>query len=217
MASNWDSFIPDILVGLFTGLVVGAALLIAQAIAQSRKYKADSKFAWESLKPNLSAAAHQSWSMDSDSLLPAPAALTSLHEIASREPLALWQSHLKEPDPALDLVMNLNRLRAAFESSAARVEAALGVALLRFNGTAFDVDALGRLVRARAYGTSDAEALDTISRMRNPGPAEYVDVSRTLAAEPRLEAALAQFREVSEIYVDLISRLRSLLNPEEAA
>ena len=94
-ATNWDTFAPDMIVGVTTGGVVGAVLFGAQSVAQSRSSRAASQFAGESLKPKVGGEAFRGWERDLDRLTELPPALIALDEIASDQPLSLWQSHLK--------------------------------------------------------------------------------------------------------------------------
>lgn len=213
---NFDTFVPDLLVGLATGLIVGVVLLIAQSRAQTSKDRGNSQFAWESLKPKLSAAAHRTWVMSLDSMLPVPVALTALDDLVKSEPLSLWKSHLKKPDPALELVMLLGRQRATFESSATDIESSLGMLAAQYVDEGKDETVVGRLIRSRAYGFPDSEVHGTVS-----GPFAQANIARltsmadAMAADPRMAESIARYKEVASIYTESIIRLRELLNPPE--
>ncbi|TFC87502.1 hypothetical protein E3T24_04740 [Cryobacterium sp. TmT2-59] len=211
--TNWDTFAPDMIVGVTTGVVVGAVLLIAQGITQSRSSRAASQFAWESLKPKLRGAAFRGWERDLDSLTQLPPALVALDEIAASQPLSLWKSHLKKPDEALDLLMALVSLRAQFESNATAVEAALGVSyryadIFRLaNG--LSGSKVERYVRARAYGPQAQSQSAYISAgLTDVEVATYSHTVDEIIGVPQMAVPLAMYQATTKMYEELLLLFR---------
>ncbi|TFB58703.1 hypothetical protein E3N86_13405 [Cryobacterium sp. Hz7] len=214
-ATNWDTFYPDLIVGAVTGIAVGLVLLSAQAFTQWRRSRADSKFAWASLKPTVSGAAHRSWNQDFDSLLPLPLSLTGLSEIASSSPLALWQSHMRKQDPALEYLLVISRLRPQFESCASELESAFSTESLPFmRQTWMDRGGLGRIIRTRAYGGQDSEVYPTLLVASAAQLTEYSAAADHLVSLPRIEAAMARYREVADIFLTALTTLRKNLEAD---
>ncbi|TFD45377.1 hypothetical protein E3T55_18755 [Cryobacterium frigoriphilum] len=214
--TNWDTFYPDLIVGAVTGVAVGFVLLAAQAISLRRRGRADSTFAWESLKPAVSGAAHRSWLKDFDSLLPIPLPLLALDDIASRWPLALWQSHLKKSDPVLDSLLVITRLRPHFESCAVELESALVMDSIQFLEQTWMADQnIWRIIRARAYGEQDSAAHETFIGVQNVELIAYTRGVDHLLTLPRLKVAMARYQDAADSYLISLTRLRQLLTDDE--
>ena len=213
---NWSTFVPDLIVGIATGLFVGVVLLFAQGRAQKAKSRADSKFAWESFKPRLSGAVYRSWVMDLDNLLPIPAALVAVDDLAAPAPLALWNRHFKKPDEAIELVVLLARQRASFESSATDVESSIGMLAAEYISEGPDELIVERVIRARAYGFPDTEVHGTVTGLfARANIARLTSMADALAADPRMAASIERYMAVASLYTDSIQRLRLLLSPAE--
>ena len=58
---NWDSFLPDLIVGLFTGLVVGGILAWTQARASKKRERREIELRWEALRPRVGALLLDPW------------------------------------------------------------------------------------------------------------------------------------------------------------
>jgi len=215
--TNWDTFVPDMIVGAGTGVAVGLVLLGTQAVAQGRRSRADSQFAWESLKPTVAGAAHRSWIKDLDTLLPIPRPLIALDEIASVSSLALWKSHLRKPDPALEALLVLVRLRPQFESCASELESALerdSTRTVEHVGLGLDSHFLGRVIRARAYSQRDASAFLTIPSGDNlPGYVFAADQLQNFWNE--MGGPMTRYREVADRFTKSLDRLNELLASDD--
>lgn len=212
---TFDTFIPDLIVGIVTGLFVGVVLLVAQRRAEASKDRSNSKFAWESFKPKVSAAAHRTWEMDMDSMLPIPVALSALDELVASEPLALWASHLKKPDEAMELAMMFPSLRSSFDSRAKDIEASLGMLAARYTVTDSEETVVGRLIRARTYKLPDSEALGTVTGLSKCNLKRVTAMADKTEADPRMSASIERYQDAASLYADQITRLRRLLNPPE--
>src|SRR5690606_12002605 len=61
VAINWDTFLPDLIVGLFTGLVVGVILALLQSHAARKRERREIELRWEALRPRLAAQLLDPW------------------------------------------------------------------------------------------------------------------------------------------------------------
>jgi hypothetical protein len=140
MVIYWDSFIPDLIVATFTGLVVGAILAWSQSRAARRRERREIELRWEALRPRVGAQLLDPW----DRRVIGP----TLEEFASRTdalralvedvPLASWAEVLDS-----DELRNLHELvKAATE---------LRGAAPRFDGFLL-VDIASYLRRPDGYG-----------------------------------------------------------------
>ncbi len=214
-STSWDSFGPDLIVGVVTGLIVGVVLLFAQSRAEASRDRRNSQFAWESFKPKISAAAHRTWDMDMDKMLPIPEALSTLDELVSPEPLALWASHLKRRDEALELAMLFPNQRASFDSRAKDIEASLGMLAAKYTDTESEETIVGRIIRARIYRFPDSEALQTVTGLDQFNLMRVTAIADAMEAEPRMAGSIERYQAGASLYTDTIIRLRTLLNPPE--
>jgi len=213
MKIDWTTFLPDLLVGMCTGLVVGAALLLAQWLADSRRERAASAFAWESLKPKVAGSAHRSWRQGLDGFLPLPAPLVAIHSAASELPLGLWKSHLKRPDSALDALQVLLRLHPSFESAAQEADDALEIAGIHVaERTGVPTIVIDRIVRSRTYGMPDSNAYLTVADFAPSMAPQFELAADQTLADARLSLALDRYRECVDIYRDLVTGLRRHLS-----
>jgi hypothetical protein len=214
---NFDTFLPDLLVGIATGLVVGFVLYVTQNRSQSRRNHAEAEFAWQSFKPRLASAASHAWEQDTNSLETAePAALVALDEIGSREPLALWKRNLKTPDPLLDTLIELLQQRPALAAAATAFESTVQNLNPRFlNPFSEHFPVLLRIVRTRAYGLSDAVAMEWIPGAILGGDYRLSEATDLLLhSTPPLNTALATYQASAFKYVELIAKFQALLDAD---
>jgi hypothetical protein len=214
-AVNWDSFGPDLLVGLATGLVVGIVLFFAERIAETRRNRDAAIFAWESLKPKLRSAAGIPWRRDQDTLT-MPAALVKLDEIASREPLALWQSHFKQPEPAIEILSAMQRTRYSLEWLAEAIEAALETTTPEVTKhSSRSSTYVNRIVRVRGYGLADSHAISPFYPTTADTLARHSQATDELLRHPDVAVTMATYTEFVDIYNTSLKILKPLLLEDE--
>jgi len=212
--SNWETFTPDLIVGITTGVVVGLILFFAQRISQNRDDRLRSQFAWNSIKPKLSGAAHRQWQMDYHDLLPIPAALSLLNEIIADQPIALWRSHIKAEEKGLDGLIAIPRIRDLFQSAAEEVESALDFVGIQIADRArLPLDVLKMVVRSRAYGFEDSEVFLTVTRINEAEKLRVKAAADKMMAVPRLKIALERYDDAVGVYTEMVHLLRADLNP----
>jgi hypothetical protein len=210
-AANWDNLGPDLLVGVATGVGVGLVLLGAQALAQWFKKRADTRYAWESFKPQIAGAAHLNWNKDIVSLTPGPAALVALHALAAGQPLSQWKRHLPEPDDTLEILLGIALQRATFDAAAGEVERNARLETSQIALSAFEQEALRQRVLARALGLSDSELKSQSALFAHADLTIYSSVLEDLVTKPGLAAALAMYESCSVLYLVSIATLLAQL------
>jgi hypothetical protein len=210
-AVNWDTFGPDLLVGLATGLVVGLVLFVTERSAETRRNRDAATFAWQSLLPKLRSASAVPWRRD-QSILTMPDALIKLDDLASREPLALWQSNFKSPEAAISGLLTIQRSKYSMEWSAELLEAALIAATRKIPARKdLHTDYLKQIVRVRAYGQTDSEAESPFVPHTPAVLARYSTAADELMKDSDLAIAMATYVEAADIYKTALNYLRPLL------
>ncbi|QJU54532.1 hypothetical protein SCB71_15500 [Herbiconiux sp. KACC 21604] len=210
-STPWDSFVPDLIVGVMTGTVVGLFLLLAQNIVESRKQRFAAEIGWEGLKPKIRSAVHRSWSTNLDDLLPPPVALSAVHEAIEGQPLHAWSKAMKKPDPMIDMVHAFMRVRSTYENEATGLEAAMELHGLKIaSSTGIPLPAIKRVLRARAYG--DAAEDDVLLTLEADPQSRHrlLRAVNQLSAVEAVTSAFVQYVETVALYRESLSRLREL-------
>ena len=92
MTIAWESFVPDLIVGVVTGLVVGGILAWTQARASRDREKREIALRWEALRPQVGALLLDPW--DRRVIGPSLSSFVSrtdrLRELLKDVPLASW-------------------------------------------------------------------------------------------------------------------------------
>jgi hypothetical protein len=132
MATNWDSFVPDLIVGLFTGLVVGLILAWSQSRAARKRERREIGLRWEALRPRVGAQLLDPWDrrVMGPTLAEFAGRTDALRELVEDVPLGSWAQVLDS-----DELRNLHELsKAASELHGAgpRFDGFLHVALATY-------------------------------------------------------------------------------------
>lgn len=124
---NWDSFFPDLIVGLFTGLVVGGILAWTQSHAAKKRERREIELRWEALRPRVGALLLDPWDRRIvwSSLGEFAGRTNALRELIKDVPLGSWAD-----------VLDSAELRSLHELS--KVAAELHGAASRFDGLLLD-------------------------------------------------------------------------------
>lgn len=104
---NWDSFVPDLIVGLFTGLVVGAILAWTQSRAARKRERREIELRWEALRPRVGAQLLDPWDRRvlRHSLTEFASRTDELRDLVKDVPLGSWAEILDS-----DELRNLHEL-----------------------------------------------------------------------------------------------------------
>ena len=94
---EWNQFIPDTLVALITGAVVGVALLVVQRLTDSRRLLLTSAVEWEDLKDRLRRAADGQVVINLGSSAEFGRTIDRLEELSANQPLERWARQLEDP------------------------------------------------------------------------------------------------------------------------
>lgn len=110
---NWDSFVPDLIVGLFTGLLVGVILAWTQSRAARKRERREIELRWEALRPRVGAQLLDPWDRRVMGLTLAEFAgrTDALQELIEDIPLGSWAD-----------ILNSDELRSLHEFSKAANE-----------------------------------------------------------------------------------------------
>lgn len=106
----WDTFVPDLIVGLFTGLVVGLILAWTQSRAARKRERREIELRWEALRPRVGALLLEPW----DRRVMGPTVeefanrTNALRELVEDFPLGSWAEVLDS-----DELRNLHELSKA--------------------------------------------------------------------------------------------------------
>lgn len=113
MAINWDSFIPDLIVGVITGLVVGVILAWTQARAARRRERREIELRWEALRPRVGALLLDPWDrrVMGATLAEFASRTDALLELVEDVPLGSWAE-----------ILDSDELRSLHEFSKAATE-----------------------------------------------------------------------------------------------
>jgi len=97
---NWDSFIPDLIVGVFTGLVVGLILAWSQARAAEKRERREVELRWEALRPRVAARLLEPWDRRhiGPSLMHFASRTDALRDLIADVPLASWAEVLNNSE-----------------------------------------------------------------------------------------------------------------------
>jgi hypothetical protein len=100
VASNWGSFVPDLIVGVFTGLTVGLILAWTQARAAKKKERREIELRWEALRPRVGAELLDPWDrrVIMDSLDEFAHRNDGLLKLVEDIPLASWADVLESDE-----------------------------------------------------------------------------------------------------------------------
>lgn len=96
----WDTFVPDLIVGLFTGLVVGAILACLQSHAARKKERREIELRWEALRPRVGAQLLDPWDrrVMGFTMAEFAARTDTLRELIEDVPLGSWADVLKSEE-----------------------------------------------------------------------------------------------------------------------
>ncbi len=175
---NWDSFLPDLIVGLFTGLVVGGILAWSQSRAARKRERREIELRWEALRPRVGAQLLDPWDrrVMGPSLAEFASRTDDLRELVQDVPLGSWAD-----------VLGSNELRSLHDLSKAATE-------LRGAAPKFD----GFLVERLASYLHDPAGTDVASWHSAFEDAKLVQpfATEALFASPDLRQAGDYFRDI---------------------
>lgn len=154
---DWSSFLPDLIVGVITGVLVGLALYIFEKSRHRAETRAQTLAGWSMVAPRIERIVWQPLLNDTTSYAELGPVLTRARDIADGYPLEYWQQALKRDDLArlLDLLSEYDSLQIVAE----KVEG-----LLESAGYSKGIDAeIGSMVcivaRAQTYADTDEQIL----------------------------------------------------------
>lgn len=176
---NWDTFVPDLMVGLFTGLVVGVILAWTQSRAARNRERREIELRWEALRPRVGAQLLDPWDRRVMGFTMAEFAgrTDALRELIEEFPLGSWAEVLKS-----------NELRSLHEFLKAATE--LHGAARKFD--AFTRDAISR------HLVADPLTADVADWMRAHEDAAMVQpfATQALFADPSHPWGTGYFRDI---------------------
>lgn len=140
MAINWDTFVPDLIVGLFTGLVVGVILAYVQSRAARKRERREIELRWEALRPRVAAQLLDPWDrrVMGPTLEEFANRTDTLRELVKDVPLGSWAEVLNS-----DELRNLHELVKAtteLHGAAPRFDGFLLVAIADYLRSPLDSD-----------------------------------------------------------------------------
>lgn len=96
----WDTFVPDLIVGLFTGLVVGVILAYLQSRATRKRERREVELRWEALRPRVGAQLLNPWDrrVMGESLTEFANRTDALRDLTAEVPLASWAEILDDQE-----------------------------------------------------------------------------------------------------------------------
>lgn len=96
----WDTFVPDLIVGLFTGLVVGVILAYLQSRSARKRERRETELRWEALRPRVGAQLLNPWDrrVMGDSLTEFASRTDTLRNLTAEVPLASWAEILNDQE-----------------------------------------------------------------------------------------------------------------------
>lgn len=132
MAIYWDSFIPDLIVATFTGLVVGAILAWSQSRAARRRERREIELRWEALRPRVGAQLLDPWDrrVMGPTLEEFANRTDALRELVEDVPLGSWAEVL-DSDELRDL-HELAKAATELHGAAPRFDGFLMVAIVSY-------------------------------------------------------------------------------------
>lgn len=113
IAIDWDSFLPDLIVGVVTGLVVGVILAWTQSRAARKRERREIELRWEALRPRVGALLLDPWDrrVMGTTLAEFASRTAALREMVEDVPLGSWAD-----------VLHSDELRSLHEFSKAATE-----------------------------------------------------------------------------------------------
>ncbi|UXW87077.1 hypothetical protein NFX31_06015 [Microbacterium azadirachtae] len=129
---DWDSFVPDLIVGLFTGLVVGAILAWTQSRAAQKRERREIELRWEALRPRVGALLLDPWDrrVMGSTLAEFARRTDNLRELIKDVPLGSWAEVL-DSDELRDL-HELSKAAAELHGAAPRFDGFLRHSISRY-------------------------------------------------------------------------------------
>lgn len=203
---NWESFIPDLAVGVATGLSVGVILWLLQRGAETRAAKREAKASWEMLRRRIAA---DFVGLDDRGLVRDLGAWLPIFLAAVREvedyPLEIWAETLDLP--VIRRLHEFAQKTYDLETRTPLLERELSSRLRKLMpGHAYmkDVEIVARQL---ILGHDEKE----IARFGGPSAKSYIPPIREMLDEADLAAAvesyMATFRQVEKLFIDLRSEL----------
>lgn len=176
---NWDSFVPDLIVGLFTGLLVGVILASTQARAARKRERREIELRWEALRPRVGAQLLDPWDRRVMGYTMAEFAgrTDALRELIEDVPLGSWAD-----------VLNSDELRSLHEFSKAANE--LHGAARKFD--AFLLDSISRHLVADPFTASVSDWM----RAHEQAALVRPFANQALFADPSHPWGSGQFRDI---------------------
>jgi hypothetical protein len=203
---NWESFIPDLAVGVVTGSVVGFALWLLQRGAEKRAAKREAKAQWEMLRRRIAA---KFIGLDSRGLVRdlgawLPIYLTAVREVENY-PLEIWAETLD-----LSVIRRLHEFAQKtydLETRTPLLEAEISTKLSELTPPpAFMLDAQ-TVTRQLILGHDE----DKIARVGGAVATAWIPAVQEMLDEPALaafvESYMTTFRQVEKLFIVLRNEL----------
>lgn len=178
ISMNWDSFVPDLIVGLFTGLLVGVILALTQSRAARKRERREIELRWEALRPRVGAQLLDPWDrrVMGSTMVEFAGRTDALRKLVEDVPLGSWAD-----------VLDSDELRSLHEFSKAATE--LHGAALKFDN--FLLDSIARyLVDPHTANLADWHAAHQAAELVQPF------ATQALFAHPSYARGAGQFREI---------------------
>ncbi|TFC11086.1 hypothetical protein [Cryobacterium sp. MDB2-33-2] len=201
---DWSSFVPDLIVGLLTGVVVGAVLWWWTILAQRRNAQEITVRDWAILKAKLSSGLRRPHSQGCEDFAALGPAADRLYELVSERPLRLWYSIT--PVPGIAEAVAFQDAYEAASATGHTLENNLLSAIHRQQVYGKDADTIAKLIRLEFARGRPARPVDVAYSARQIGISEP-DVATLL---PKMELAVNWFRD--SIYLDEYLKCRAETN-----
>jgi DNA-binding MarR family transcriptional regulator len=201
---DWSSFAPDLIVGLLTGVVVGAVLWWWTAVSHRRNAQEITVRDWAILKAKLSSGLRRPHPQGYESFAELGPAADRLYELVSGCPLRLWYSIT--PVPGIAEAVAFQDAYEAASATGHTVENNLVSAIHQQHIYGKDADIIARLIRLEFEYGRPGRTVDVTYSARQIGMSEP-DVVALLS---RMEAAMNWFKD--SIYLDEYLECRAETN-----
>jgi hypothetical protein len=189
---DWSSFVPDLIVGVVTGALVGLALYLFEHSRRRADEHAQALHGWSLVAPRIERISYQPLSVDTSNYAGFGSSVQRIRDIADGYPLELWQRVLGREDigALLDLLAELDALEVAAE----KAEGMLATAAY-FRGLDSEVGGIACIVaRAQSYGHNDQQ-MAAMMAPPNDFMLKFVDVAKSFREHPGFAKSEARYLE----------------------
>lgn len=206
---DWSSFLPDILVAVLTGLLVGLALYIFEWSRRRAETRTQTLSGWLMVAPRLERIIWRPIPRNTASYIDLGSTIQRVRDISDGYPLELWQQTLDRDDlrALFELLSDYDALEASSEMAEGQLQSALYL-----KGITSDIGGMvGIMARAQTFARDDEELLAQFD-----GPNEFmrkfIPLALSLREHPAYEKAeqslMGVHIRVADASVKFISAVR---------